>query len=150
MAVPNIFEELDAALKDFRTFLETEDTVQIIKNTVQTLAGFIPALANLIDEIVGILKTVLAEVEDKDLGDIPEVDVPKVLAFVQKLDRALETSRTLVPETVSQRIGDVQDVTTLMSSLPQLTEELKQSIVASLKTIICLFDATALPDCPGT
>ena len=150
MAVTNIFEELDAALKDFRTFLETEDTVQDIKNTVQTLASFIPPLQNLIDEIVGILMTVRAEIQDLELGDIPEVDVPKVLAFVQKLDRALETSRVLVPDTVGDRIEDVQEVTTLMTGLPQLTDELKQSILESLKSIICLFDSTALPDCQGS
>lgn len=150
MAVTNIFEELDAALKDFRTFLETEGTVQIIKGTVQALAGFIPPLENLIVEIVGILMTVWTEIDDMDLGDIPEVDVPKVLAFTQKLDRALETSRALVPDTTGDRIENVQEITTLMTSLPQLTEELKQSILASLKTIICLFDSTAFPDCPGS
>ena len=141
MAVTNIFEELDAALKDFRTFLETEDTVQVIKDTVQTLASFIPPLQNLIDEIVGILMTVRAEIQDLDLGGIPEVDIPKVLAFVQKLDRALETSRALVPDTVGDRIKDVQEVTTLMTGLPQLTDELKQSILDSLDAIIALFTA---------
>lgn len=148
MAVPNIFEELDAALKDFRTFLETEETVQEIRSAVQALASFIPALENVIVEIVGILMTVRAEIQDMDLGDIPEVDVPKVLAFVQKLDRALETSRALVPNTVGDRIEDVQEATTFMTSVSQLTEDLKESILQSLEAIICLFDETALPDCP--
>ena len=141
MAVLNIFEELDAALIDFRTFLETEDTVQVIKDTVQALANFIPPLQNVLDEIVGILTTVRAEIQDLDLGDIPEVDIPKILAFVQKLDRALETSKALVPGTVSDRIEDVQEVTTFMTSLPQLTDELKQSILDSLDAIIALFTA---------
>lgn len=139
--VENIFAELDSLLSEFRTFLETDNTVQDIKTAVDALAQIVPPVADILDRLKTVFEVLRTEIQNIDITDIPAVDVEQITEFAGRVRDTLQTARSLVP---SQ--GDVIDTVVesadLIASLPELTEDLKSSIVASLDAIIALLETS--------
>ena len=139
--VENIFAELDSLLSEFRTFLETDNTVQDIKTAVEALAQIVPPVADILDRLKTVFEVLRTEIQNIDITDIPAVDVEQITEFAGRVRDTLETARSLVPSQ-GEAIDSVVESADLIASLPELTEDLKNSILASLDTIIALLETS--------
>ena len=139
--VENIFAELDSLLSEFRTFLETDTTVQDIKTAVEALAQIVPPVADILDRLKTVFEVLRTEIQNIDITDIPAVDVEQITEFAGRVRDTLETARSLVPGQ-GDAIDSVVESADLIASLPELTEDLKNSILASLDAIIALLETS--------
>lgn len=135
--VENVFAELDALLSEFRTFLETDDTVQDIKSAVDALAQIVPPIGDILNRLKTIFEELRNEIQNINLDDIPEVDVNQIVEFAGKVKDTLQTARSFIPSQ-EENIDTVIDSADLIASVPTLTEDLKTSILESLNAIIAL------------
>lgn len=139
--VENIFAELDSLLSEFKTFLETDNTVQDIKTAVDALAQIVPPVADILDRLKTVFEVLRTEIQNIDITDIPAVDIEQITEFAGRVRDTLETARSLVPSQ-GGAIDSVVESADLIASLPELTEDLKNSILASLDTIIALLETS--------
>lgn len=135
--VENVFTELDTLLSDFRTFLETDNTVQDVKSAVDALAQIVPPIADILNRLKIIFEVLRTEIQNINLDDIPGVDVNQIVEFAGKVKDTLQTAKSLIPSQ-GENIDTVIDSADLIASVPNLTEDLKTSILVSLDAIIDL------------
>ncbi|MCB8975834.1 MAG: hypothetical protein H6657_00200 [Ardenticatenaceae bacterium] len=135
--VENVFAELDALLSEFRTFLETDTTVQDIKSAVDALAQVLPPIADILNRLKTIFEVLRIEINNINLDDIPDVDVNQIVEFASKVKDTLQTAKSLIPSQ-QENIDTVIDSADLIASVPELTDALKINILDSLDAIIDL------------
>lgn len=137
--VENVFAELDSLLSEFRTFLNTDSTIQDIKTAVEALAQIVPPVADILDRLRTVFVVLRTEIQQIDITNIPAVDVEQITEFAGRVRDTLETARSLVPSQ-GDTIDSVVESADLIASLPELTEDLKNSILDSLDDIINLLE----------
>ena len=131
MPADNLFEDLKDVLQDFKDFLDTN--VGTIRPAVQALAGIVPQINDLIDELVDLMNQIKAEVERLDPGVIPGLE--EVSEFTGQIENFLNASENLLPESSQGTVTEVRRVISVVGGLPSVGE-LKAEIVALIDAIV--------------
>lgn len=133
MAIENIFQTLDTALKDFRQFLDNDAVVNNIKAALDQIKTFVPQVGEVLGTIVNLLEDLKTELAKFDLSNID--DLESVLSFAEKATDVLQATKAILPD-ATDTIDDVVQAVEVAGSLDELTDELRQSINESIDTII--------------
>ena len=131
MPADNLFEDLKDVLQDFKDFLDTN--VGTIRPAVQALAGIVPQINDLINELVDLMNQIKAEVERLDPGVIPGLE--EVSEFTGQIENFLNASENLLPESSQGTVTEVRRVISVVGGLPSVGE-LKAEIVALIDAIV--------------
>jgi hypothetical protein len=130
MADTNLYEELKDALQDLKDFLQTNTAT--IKPAIQALAGVVPQIVTLIDELIDLLGQVKTEIQNLDVSQIPGLD--KVSEFTGSVTTFLETAKTLLPDQ-KETIDEVIGAASVVGSLPSL-DQVKGEIISLIDAIV--------------
>jgi ABC-type transporter Mla subunit MlaD len=130
MADTNLYEDLKDALQDLKDFLQANTAT--IKPAVQALAGIVPQVVTLIDELIGLLQQVKTEIQNLNVGAIP--GLAEVSGFTDNVTTFLETAKALLPEQ-KETIEDVLGAASVVGSLPSL-DQVKGEIISLIDAII--------------
>jgi hypothetical protein len=130
MATTNLYEELKDALQELKDFLQANTAT--IKPAVQALAGIVPQVVTLLDELIDLLGQVKTEIQNLDVSAIPGLD--EVSEFTGSVTTFLETAKALLPDQ-RQTIEDVIGAAGVVGSLPSL-DQVKGEIIALIDAII--------------
>ena len=122
MAAPNLYEELKKVLQDLKTFLD--QNVATIKPAITALKSLVPQIADLLNELIGLLGKLKTEIQNLNVGAVPGLD--KVSAFTASVKTLLETTRKLLPNEAGaiDSVAAAADVVTGLPSVDQLKTEL--------------------------
>lgn len=134
MPVEETLGELDQALLDFRIFLETDNTVQDIKTTVDTLSTIVPPVSQILTKLITLLNELRSYIAALDVTEIPGVDVNQVFDFTDQVKNTLESAKSFVPDQAAT-IDDIVETADTINNLPEL---LKTRILENLDAIIAL------------
>src|SRR5436189_2184959 len=93
MATTNLYDDLKNALQDLKTFLEQNTAT--IKPAIQALAGIVPQVVTLIDQLIGHLGQVKTEIQNLNVSAIQGLD--KVSQFTGSVTTFLNTAKGLLP-----------------------------------------------------
>jgi ABC-type transporter Mla subunit MlaD len=127
MAAPNLFDELKDALTKFKTFLH--DNVDTIKPVIAALKSVVPKIVELIDKLIELMGKLKTEIDKLNPGAVG-AGLTKVTEFTAATKTLLDTAKALLPDEAAA-IGEVQDIASVVSSLPSL-----DAIKEQLKTLI--------------
>jgi len=130
MADTNLFEDMKAALQDFKDFLDTN--VPVIKPAVQALADLGLPINELVTKLVDLMNLLKAEINKLNVSAIP--GLAEASQFTGKITNFLTTAKSLVPD-VEDEVQEVLDIAGVVSSLPSL-EEIKAEIISLMDAII--------------
>jgi phage-related protein len=130
MADTNLYQELKDALQELKDFLQANTAT--IKPAVQALAGIVPQVVTLIDELIDLLGQVKTEIQNLDVGAIPGLD--EVSEFTGNVTTFLETAKTLLPDQ-KETIEDVIGAASVVGSLPTL-DQVKGDIITLIDAIV--------------
>lgn len=131
MPAPNVFQELKNALTELKTFLDGP-TVTVIKNAIHTLAGIVPQINDVVNDLITLLTKLDTEIQNLNVGAIPGLD--KVSTFTQSIKTVLEAAKSVIPNEAS-KIDEVIAGADLVTSLPSVTD-LKAELHTLLTDII--------------
>lgn len=126
----NLFQELKDVLADFKQFLDAN--VPTIKPAIQAIAGLIPQVNDLLNQLGNLLNALKTEIQNLDVSGIP--GLAEASEFMTKLKGFLEAAKNLLPDQ-ADAINDVLGVADVVSGLPSL-EEVKAEIISLLDAII--------------
>lgn len=130
MAEKNLFEQLEAALTDFKQFLD--ENVPVIKPAINAIAELIPQVNELLDLLIGLMNDLKTEIQNLDVSAIPGLE--EVSEFTGKIGGLLEATAKLLPE-ASDEIEEISDVADVVTGLPSL-DELKAEIVTLIDAVL--------------
>jgi phage-related protein len=130
MADTNLFEEMKSVLTDFKTFLD--QNVGTIRPAVQTLAGMIPKITELIDLLIGLMDRIKTEIQNLNVNAIPGIG--QVSTFTDKVRGFLTTAKDILPDDADSTVEEVLSVANVVSSLPSL-DQVKQELIALIDAI---------------
>ena len=126
----NLYEELKDALQELKDFLQANTAT--IKPAIQALAGIVPQVVTLLDELIGLLQQVKTEIQNLDVSGIP--GLAEVSQFTGSVTTFLETAKALLPQE-QDTIEDVIAAAGVVGSLPSL-DQVKAEIVALIDAIV--------------
>jgi len=127
----NLFDELKTVLNDFKTFLDTN--VPVIKPAIQTIAGMIPQVNEVIDKLVGLMSKLKTAIQNLNPGAIAGDVLGKVTQFSTMTKSFLAAAKNLLPDEAAT-IDDVLSVVDVVGSLPSL-DAVKQEILGLVDAI---------------
>src|SRR4051794_9258279 len=117
MPETNLYQELKDALQQLKTFLEQNTAT--IKPAIQALAGVVPQVVTLIDQLVGLLNQVKTEIQNLNVSGIPGLS--QVSQFTQTVTTFLNTAKALLPQEAAT-IDEVLGAASVVGSLPSLDQ----------------------------
>jgi ABC-type transporter Mla subunit MlaD len=136
MPVENLYEQLNDALQEFKSFLDklvATDEFDILKTVLETLQGFVPQITQMIDKVIELLQDLKAGIAEIDLGNIPDLDTATKLSA--NITATLAAASPFLPGRHSE-ITTVVNTANVIASIPGLTEELRNKIIACIDVII--------------
>lgn len=129
MADKTIYQELRDVLKDFDGYLT--DKINVIKQPIQTLAGIVPQVNDLIDKPIGLLGKLKTEIQNINIGPLSNVD--DALAFAEKVKEFLLAAKALLPNEAAT-IDQVVNAADVVAGLPTLGD-VKAEILGLIDSI---------------
>jgi hypothetical protein len=130
MAGENLYEELKAALEEFKTFLDTN--VPTIKPAVDALEGLGVPIGDLLNELATLLGQLRTEITNLDVSAIPGLD--EVSSFTTGVRGILDAAKNLLPDATAE-IDTVLGIADVVTGLPSL-DQVKQEILDLLDAIV--------------
>jgi ABC-type transporter Mla subunit MlaD len=130
MPAPNVYEELRDALKELKTFLDTN--VPVIKPAINALSQIVPQVNDLINELISLLNKLKTEIANLNVNAIPGLD--KVATFTTTVKTLLETTKSLLPNEAA-RIDDVLRAADVVTGLPSV-DQLKNEITSLIDAVV--------------
>ena len=130
MPETNLYQELKDALQELKTFLEQNTAT--IKPAIQALAGVVPQVVTLIDQLVGLLNQVKTEIQNLNVSGIPGLS--QVSQFTQTVTTFLNTAKALLPQE-ADTIEEVLGAASVVGSLPSL-DQVKQEIITLIDAVV--------------
>lgn len=136
----NVFEELNNALQEFKTFLDTNVTK--IQPAIQLIAGLIPEINTMINQVIALLKELETEINKLDPSAIPGLD--EVTSMAERTTRTLAAARDIIPS----QSGTIDEVTSIARKVGGLSAlgDVKQEILDCLAAIITHFESLKAAD----
>jgi hypothetical protein len=129
MAEQTLFEQLKSVLTDFKNFLD--DNVGTIKPAIQAIASIVPQVNELLDELVGLLDKLKAEIASLDVGAIP--GLAEVSGFTGKIPALLDAAKKLLPDEAGS-IGTIGDIADVVGGLPSV-DAVKTELLALIDAV---------------
>jgi hypothetical protein len=139
MPVENAFETLNSTLQEFKNFLDNlvaTGEFATLKTGLQVLQNFVPQIATMLNRVIVLLQDLRNEIDGMDLGAIPNVG--DAVTMVENVSSVLEAARAFLPGQ-EKEIDEVMNVAHVVSSIPGLTANLKESILSCIDAIIVHF-----------
>lgn len=126
----DLYKDLEKALKDFRTFLDTN--VPIIKPAVKPLDQILGGrVIKLIDKLIALMEQLKNEINNLNVSALP--GLKELSDFTGSVKTVLETAKNLLPNQAAN-ISDVLEVVDVVSGLPSLGT-VKTSIIDEIALI---------------
>ena len=132
MAETNLYEDLRDELQKFDTFLD--EKADTIRPAVQALIAQIPQLGEVIDLLVGLMNDISSEIANLDLGGFEDV-LGDVTEFTEQISNFLTASGPLLGEEASGPVGQIEDLLTVVGSLPSF-DQVKDEIIQLVESIV--------------
>ncbi len=125
----NLFEDLKAALADFKTFLDAN--VGTIKPAIQQIAALIPQVTELITGLRGLMTSIKTEIQNLDVAAIP--GLAQVSAMTGQINTLLSSAKNLLPDQAGE-IDTILGIADVVTGLPSL-DAIKGEIVSLIDAI---------------
>ena len=113
-----------------KTFLEQNTAT--IKPAIQALAGIVPQVVTLIDQLIGLLGQVKTAIQNLNVSAIP--GLAEVSQFTTSVTTFLTTAKGLLPDE-KDTIDEVLAAAGVVGSLPSL-DQVKAEIIALIDAIV--------------
>jgi len=128
---PNVFQELQTALEEFKALLKGPDA-QKIKNLIKALKDLFPDIVVLIDnliELLGKLETAIKKLE------IPGGDVGEIVDFAKKVENLVVATKALLPAG-DDSTDEVLGALGFIASIPGITDGVKNAIIVLIGEVV--------------
>jgi hypothetical protein len=129
MADTNVYQELKDALSKFKDFMTTN--LDIIKTALKAAAAFIPQVPGVIDQLVGLLNTLKAEIDKIDPSKL--TGVAQISALTDGVAAILTATKAILPDQ-SSAIEGVTTALGVLKSVPSLTQ-IKTDIISLITDV---------------
>jgi len=134
---PNVFQELQAALEEFKAFL-TDNSAKI-RTLVAALIDLFPEIVKLIDELIELLgKLEIAIMNLKLPQGIDNLE--EVAVFAKKVETLVNATKALLPPGDSAA-NEVLDAIGFVASIPGITTTVKEDIIKLIGEVVDLLDS---------
>jgi hypothetical protein len=130
MATTNLYKDLENALNDFKTFLDSNTAT--IAPAIKALEAVVPQISDLVTKLVDLMGKMKTEITNLNVTGIAGLD--QVSKFTNAITTVLTTAKSLLPDQATT-IQDVLDVTNVVTGLPSL-DTVKQDIIKLIDGIV--------------
>jgi hypothetical protein len=130
MADTNLYDDLKKALQELKDFLEHNTAT--IKPAIQALAGAVPQINTLINELIDLLGKLKTEINNLNVAGIP--GLAQVSQFTQAATAVLTSAKALLPDEASA-IDQVLGAANVVGGLPTL-DQVKAEIISLIDAIV--------------
>jgi hypothetical protein len=126
----SLFEDLKAALKEFKEFLD--QNVNTIKPAIAALKSLVPQITELLTKLVDLMGKLKIEIQSLNVNAIP--GLAQASEFTTKMTGFLNAMKTVLPDESSD-IDKVLEVAGLVAGLPSL-DSVKAEILGLIDAIV--------------